>query len=584
MTDCWYTPRSISELVTQVLGMIDLDPCADDGKHIAAAHHYTADNDGLSQEWHGRVFMNPPYSCPGKWVAKLQAEYEAGRVSEAIALVPASTDTNWLSPLIEIQPICFWKGRIKFLNTSYKPKQSARQSHCLVYWGENRELFKQVFQQFGVVKNNEKVESGEIKFINEGHKTMTFQFSGTSAIAEQIAQLQEQLNQLTASLKPYQQCQEKAEELRLKVAEYGHEMSETGIPQDDILGWARALYSAASGTELDLGNTAAIASQNEEITKLKCELTAAQRRCDQETVKRLEALTLLQDTTAQRDEAMAEAANIGRESVSRLRALEDKKKELRILLEQNAQKQLEAQSLITEKQEPSTEIVEQVSKSSEGILPQNKQFVSHKFIMGDRVAVVDVGEDDNLEYLIGNKGTVKGVNADNVAVLFEKRIEFDEHEVVLSNRYLMLVSQPNPFIADIKTTSVANKITWENISAACKGSLATFREMRLSATTKIQKSFVENDNLARLMSEYITKTGDITDFDWLEEDFRTDVEALVEAKKSLSYHKGDKVHAQDGSTWEVRSFDGQWLDVTANNMVKCLHSSEVELMQQEVAA
>ena len=240
--------------------------------------------------------------------------------------------------------------------------------------------------------------------------------------------------------------------------------------------------------------------------------------------------------------------------------------------------------MIIELQEPSTEIVEQVSKSSEGILPQNKQFVSHKFIMGDRVAVVDVGDDDNLEYLIGNKGTVKGVNADNVAVLFEKRIEFDEHEVVLSNRYLMLVSQPNPFIADIKTTSVANKITWENISAACKGSLATFREMRLSATTKIQESFVENDNLARLMSEYIIKTGDITDFNWLEEDFRTDVEALVEAKKSLPYHKGDKVRAEDGSTWEVRSFDGQWLDVTANNVVKCLHSSEVELMQQKVAA
>ncbi|MHC5722302.1 MAG: hypothetical protein ACYTX0_62390, partial [Nostoc sp.] len=58
-SDKWYTPPKIEDLVIKVLGTIDLDPCADDGKHIAAAHHYTAADDGLSQEWHGRIFMNP---------------------------------------------------------------------------------------------------------------------------------------------------------------------------------------------------------------------------------------------------------------------------------------------------------------------------------------------------------------------------------------------------------------------------------------------------------------------------------------------------------------------------------------------
>ncbi|MGB3639302.1 MAG: hypothetical protein WBA39_17265 [Rivularia sp. (in: cyanobacteria)] len=50
-TDCWYSPVHIVELVIQVLGEINLDPCADDGRHIAAAKHYTFDDNGLEQPW-----------------------------------------------------------------------------------------------------------------------------------------------------------------------------------------------------------------------------------------------------------------------------------------------------------------------------------------------------------------------------------------------------------------------------------------------------------------------------------------------------------------------------------------------------
>jgi phage N-6-adenine-methyltransferase len=150
-SDLWYTPENITELIVKALVKIDLDPCADDGKHIPATLHYTQKDDGLSKEWYGRVFINPPYSCPGKWMKKLQAEFEAGRVVEAIALVPAATDTSWLAPVLSIQPVCFWKGRIKFLDVNYQPKQSARQSHVLVYWGDNWKRFKEVFEEYGFV-------------------------------------------------------------------------------------------------------------------------------------------------------------------------------------------------------------------------------------------------------------------------------------------------------------------------------------------------------------------------------------------------------------------------------------------------
>ena len=150
-SDCWYTPNSIVELVIKVLGEITLDPCADDGKHLEARKHYTIVDDGLIREWEGQVFMNPPFSCPGVWMKKLQAELESGRVKEAIALVPAATDTNWLSPLLKTQPVCFWKGRIKFLDKDYQPRRAARQSHVLVYWGLRSKRFKEVFEEYGFV-------------------------------------------------------------------------------------------------------------------------------------------------------------------------------------------------------------------------------------------------------------------------------------------------------------------------------------------------------------------------------------------------------------------------------------------------
>jgi DNA (cytosine-5)-methyltransferase 1 len=578
-SDKWYTPPNIENLVTQVLGAIDLDPCADDGKHIAAAHHYTAADDGLSQEWQGRVFMNPPYSCPGKWIAKLQAEYESGRVTEAIALVPAATDTNWLSPLLDSQLVCFWKGRIKFLDTDYQPKQSARQSHCLVYWGDNKQKFKKVFDEVGIVKNvdswnpadfgdlpykadsaalasprasgdqltifcdyNEPPEPDdypntpayeqawaewELKNNQPKDKTMTFQFSGTQAIAEQISQLQEQLNQLTATLKPYQECEQKAEELRLQVAEYGNEMATKGISQDDILTWGNALYSAASGTEFIDNNSSVIAAQNQVIAELKTELAATGKREER----------TLADAARERDEALDKITNMTEDKLQiarRLQTTQDRHaqvlEELKNLKEQTAttdENTISEQIIDILKVNPKlsgNQIIEALGMDKEergiythlnrlvdkGIVfcdadpldkrrklyslhdarglvgvasrreeaPLSENNTQHDtqhsenntqhdtskdsvditkftvgvacFSVGDRVAVVDVGEEDNLEYLLGNKGTVVGVKGDSVAVLFEKRLEFDEHEVVLSSRYLScphLQSIPHPDIA-----------------------------------------------------------------------------------------------------------------------------------------
>ena len=59
--DEWYTPRWIID----ELGPFDLDPCAppiEVRPYEIAPTAYTWDDDGLSREWYGTVWMNPPYS------------------------------------------------------------------------------------------------------------------------------------------------------------------------------------------------------------------------------------------------------------------------------------------------------------------------------------------------------------------------------------------------------------------------------------------------------------------------------------------------------------------------------------------
>lgn len=146
-TDEWYTPQAITNKVVQVLGEIDLDPCSNSGKTIPAFIHYTKQDDGLARDWAGRVYMNPPYGREiADWVEKLCEEYESGRVSAAIALVPSRTDTEWFRRFAEY-PRCFIWGRLKFGGGD----NSAPFPSMAVYLGNDIEKFTEAFGVIGDV-------------------------------------------------------------------------------------------------------------------------------------------------------------------------------------------------------------------------------------------------------------------------------------------------------------------------------------------------------------------------------------------------------------------------------------------------
>ena len=67
--DDYYTPAFIFE----ALGLsFDLDVCAPKGgiPWLPASDHFHLEINGLTQEWKGLVWCNPPYSDPKPWIAK----------------------------------------------------------------------------------------------------------------------------------------------------------------------------------------------------------------------------------------------------------------------------------------------------------------------------------------------------------------------------------------------------------------------------------------------------------------------------------------------------------------------------------
>jgi hypothetical protein len=114
LKDEWLTPPEI----IRSLGHFDLDPCAPaSGRRPweTARRHYSVEDDGLSQPWHGRVWCNPPYGLEAaRWLARL-ADHGDG-----IALIFARTETAMFFEHVwqKADAVLFIRGRLHFHHVS----------------------------------------------------------------------------------------------------------------------------------------------------------------------------------------------------------------------------------------------------------------------------------------------------------------------------------------------------------------------------------------------------------------------------------------------------------------------------------
>lgn len=108
-TDLWATPQAFFDKLNDEFHF-DLDVCAIP-ENAKCEKYFTPADDGLSQEWNGVVWCNPPYGRTiGEWVRKA---YESK--ATVVMLLPARTDTRWFHEYIYGKAeIRFVKGRLKF--------------------------------------------------------------------------------------------------------------------------------------------------------------------------------------------------------------------------------------------------------------------------------------------------------------------------------------------------------------------------------------------------------------------------------------------------------------------------------------
>jgi len=101
-----------------LLGPFDTDPCVHTEMPWATADiMYNINDDGLSKDWFGRIFMNPPYRGVLKW-AKRFIEAESG-----IALLNGRSTETKATQLIMEYSDCIWfpKGRLSFFKSDGTP-------------------------------------------------------------------------------------------------------------------------------------------------------------------------------------------------------------------------------------------------------------------------------------------------------------------------------------------------------------------------------------------------------------------------------------------------------------------------------
>ena len=147
----YYSPRHVVDAAREVLGAIDLDPasCEEGNTVVQAARFFTVDDDGLAQEWSGRVWLNPPYARAliGQFCDKF---LDSEGIDAGIILVNNSTEARYCQRLLaESAAWCLPSARLKFSGPA--SSNNPMQGSLIAYRGPDAQRFLETFSPLGAV-------------------------------------------------------------------------------------------------------------------------------------------------------------------------------------------------------------------------------------------------------------------------------------------------------------------------------------------------------------------------------------------------------------------------------------------------
>lgn len=93
-TDDWYTPRWIFDAAGITFDMDVCAPVDPAMRTVPARRHLTILDDGLTTEWQGSAWCNPPYSKATPWCDKWATH------PDGMLLLPAVPEVRWLGVVL----------------------------------------------------------------------------------------------------------------------------------------------------------------------------------------------------------------------------------------------------------------------------------------------------------------------------------------------------------------------------------------------------------------------------------------------------------------------------------------------------
>lgn len=148
----FYTHPDITAAARLAMGGIDLDPasCVAANTGVQARYFYGAKENGLMKEWHGNVWLNPPFGEWADWAPKAIHEIAVGHTKQLCALASSrSTTALSIQPIVQkADAVWLARGRYGF----WGPNAGAPdEGHFVFYFGPDVAGFTRAYEPMGTI-------------------------------------------------------------------------------------------------------------------------------------------------------------------------------------------------------------------------------------------------------------------------------------------------------------------------------------------------------------------------------------------------------------------------------------------------
>jgi hypothetical protein len=148
----YYTHPVLVAAARATMGGVDLDPasCREANTVVQADVIYRWEDNGLTQPWAGRVWLNPPFGQWEAWAAKSCTELDSGRVEQMCVFITANAaTTKGFHPLLRRADAVFLpEGRYQ----CWGPKASTSpEGNFIFYFGTEVARFAEAYAPYGTV-------------------------------------------------------------------------------------------------------------------------------------------------------------------------------------------------------------------------------------------------------------------------------------------------------------------------------------------------------------------------------------------------------------------------------------------------